>query len=127
MASLEEMRMNYRERYEERICKIPTNFEIHHLDLNRKNNNIDNLLMLPKEVHRNLHHILQILPDNIEITPDIRSQLEGGSQYLTYIKTGFIQYIEIMGTCNMWKDYKMFCIGELPNIHKITEKELYGE
>lgn len=31
-------------------------FEVHHIDGNRKNNDIWNLLLLPKELHKRLHH-----------------------------------------------------------------------
>ena len=30
-------------------------YEVHHLDHNRENNNIDNLLLIPKQLHRQLH------------------------------------------------------------------------
>lgn len=38
--------------------EIPDNHEIHHLDFNRKNNSIDNLVALPKELHRKYHNTL---------------------------------------------------------------------
>lgn len=30
-------------------------YEVHHIDHNRENNDISNLILLPKKVHRNLH------------------------------------------------------------------------
>ena len=34
----------------------PAKFEVHHIDGNRQNNDIDNLILLPKELHQRLHH-----------------------------------------------------------------------
>jgi len=42
--------------------KITKGYEIHHIDANRKNNNIDNLIMLPKEFHRALHNWVGLIP-----------------------------------------------------------------
>ena len=41
--------------------KIPEGHEIHHIDLNRCNNNIDNLICLNKKEHRNLHKYIKKL------------------------------------------------------------------
>ena len=35
--------------------KVPVGFEIHHIDFNRENNDISNLVALPKKVHRDYH------------------------------------------------------------------------
>lgn len=34
---------------------IPPEFDIHHIDFNRENNDIKNLILLPKELHEHLH------------------------------------------------------------------------
>ena len=50
---------NYRRIYEEYYgIKIPEGFIIHHIDSNRDNNNISNLLMLPKTLHSRYHFYL---------------------------------------------------------------------
>ena len=48
--------MNYRKKFENfyRI-KIPEGYEIHHIDGDRENNRIGNLLMLPKKLHHQYH------------------------------------------------------------------------
>lgn len=54
--------MNYRIFYEKHYkLKIPKNWEIHHIDADRKNNNINNLIMLPKKLHRALHKHIGLL------------------------------------------------------------------
>ncbi len=46
----------YKKFYEFKTEKqIPLNFEIHHLDFNRNNNKIDNLVAIPKTLHQNYH------------------------------------------------------------------------
>lgn len=50
------MRKNYRKKYEDITgVKIPQNHEIHHIDFNRENNEILNLVCLPKELHNKYH------------------------------------------------------------------------
>tara|TARA_R100001440_G_C2447793_1_gene107548 strand:- start:93 stop:509 length:417 start_codon:yes stop_codon:yes gene_type:complete len=62
------MELSYTKLYENHHnIKIPKGFEIHHIDANRNNNNIDNLIMLPKEFHRALHNWVGLIPrDHIE-------------------------------------------------------------
>ncbi len=57
------MGVSYTKTYEKHHnIKIPKGFEIHHIDANRNNNNIDNLIMLPKEFHRALHNWVGLIP-----------------------------------------------------------------
>lgn len=49
--------MNYRRLYERHYgIKIPPEYDVHHIDFNRANNSIENLLLIPKELHQRLHH-----------------------------------------------------------------------
>ena len=47
--------MNYRKLYENKIGKISNDWEIHHIDFNHNNNDIDNLIAIPKIVHVVIH------------------------------------------------------------------------
>jgi len=48
--------MNYRKLYEKYFgIKIPPEFDIHHIDFNHENNNIENLILLPKSLHQRIH------------------------------------------------------------------------
>lgn len=50
------MRFPYKKFYEEYYgIEIPSGFDIHHIDGNRENNNIENLLMLPSDLHHRYH------------------------------------------------------------------------
>jgi len=57
------MGVNYRKLYEKHHnLKIPKDWEIHHIDANRQNNEPENLIMLPKQLHRALHNYIGLLP-----------------------------------------------------------------
>ena len=44
---------NYRKRYERFYCEeIPEGYEVHHLDMNRGNGRISDLMAIPRELHR---------------------------------------------------------------------------
>ena len=48
--------MNYKKAYENYYgIIVPDDFEIHHIDYNHGNNAMNNLVALPKELHRKLH------------------------------------------------------------------------
>jgi len=47
--------MNYRKLYAKENGVIPKDWEIHHIDFNHNNNEINNLISLPKIVHVVIH------------------------------------------------------------------------
>lgn len=50
--------MNYRKFYKEYYqIEFDNSFHIHHIDGNRENNNINNLLLLPKKLHQQYHFL----------------------------------------------------------------------
>jgi len=52
-------KFNYRKFYEQKTGKkIPKDFDIHHIDFNRENNDIMNLVAIPKKLHHNYHKSL---------------------------------------------------------------------
>lgn len=115
--------MEYRKIYEQAIGrKIPEGFEIHHIDLNRKNNKLSNLVMLPKELHQEYHKRLGQL-ENRPINTNITSIIQGGANYNNYVLNSIIKFQEILEECNQWCDYKYYLIGVLPNIHDIEVEE----
>jgi hypothetical protein len=63
-------RRKYIEYYEKYYnIKIPEGFIIHHIDSDRTNNNIDNLIMLPSKLHSKYHSYMNLFnSENISLT-----------------------------------------------------------
>ena len=50
--------MCYREKYKKRFgIKFNNDYEVHHIDFDRSNNEIENLILLPRDLHKKLHKI----------------------------------------------------------------------
>lgn len=47
--------VNYRRVWEKEYGEIKEGYEIHHIDHNRENNNIENLVCLEKNIHKDYH------------------------------------------------------------------------
>ena len=50
--------MSYKKIYVKNFGEIEKDFEIHHIDLNKKNNNPYNLVSIPKNLHKEYHKFL---------------------------------------------------------------------
>lgn len=62
--------MNYRKFYQENTgVLIPKGYDVHHIDLNRDNNDISNLVAIPKKVHQLYHQQLRYdgIPINVNV------------------------------------------------------------
>ena len=76
--------MNYRKLYEDYYkIEIPKGFDIHHIDADRKNNNINNLIMLPSKLHKALHNHIGLLPKK-QLKVLRRWYKKKGMYYTTY-------------------------------------------
>jgi len=54
--------MNYRKYYSDYYgIKIDSSYAIHHIDFDRNNNNINNLLLLPRKLHSKYHLLINSL------------------------------------------------------------------
>ena len=48
--------MNYRSYFERmKGVKLPADWDVHHIDFNRENNDIENLYAMPRVMHRFIH------------------------------------------------------------------------
>lgn len=65
---------NYRQYYKEYYgIEFGEDYSVHHIDMNRDNNNISNLLLLPKKLHNRLHFTYNIFKESIKDYEDISS------------------------------------------------------
>lgn len=55
---------NYRKFYENKTgVKTEKGFDIHHLDFNKSNNNINNLVRIPSKLHKGYHRTIELYKD----------------------------------------------------------------
>jgi hypothetical protein len=54
----------YRKIFEQHFGKIPKGIDIHHLDINRENNDLDNLSMFTRSEHATVHFLIKLLKEN---------------------------------------------------------------
>lgn len=98
--------MNYRKFYSEKIGEeVPKDFDIHHLDHDRQNNDFFNLVAIPKKLHRKYHKIYSELEgsggvqNSLFILPNDNSGLFEWklSKFIEYneIRNEIIQYLNI--------------------------------
>ena len=61
---------NYRKKYQKHHnLELDSNTDVHHIDWNRKNNDIDNLIAIPKSLHVRIHKDIGFMTrEEIEIT-----------------------------------------------------------
>lgn len=73
--------MSYRKIWEQTYGPIPTGYEIHHIDGNRKNNNISNLICVTTEQHYEIHYrqgdylACALMSDRIGLTPEQKKEI----------------------------------------------------
>lgn len=100
---------DYRKKYK-RFYTIEFNedFAIHHIDFDRSNNDISNLLLLPKELHARYHLIvnaLSICPQTLRASGfiDIRLSSEAVTDYGA---TMLNKLPETLSECRKWLMWK---------------------
>ena len=113
--------MNYRKKYRQHYgIDFSNDYVVHHIDLDRSNNDIDNLLLLPKQLHSKYHFYLTSMRshggDGFTFHVDGRIRPAAfESWYLTSVK----RFAEALDECAKWYDYKLYLDGYMPNVHGI--------
>jgi len=102
-------------------------FSVHHIDGNRENNSIDNLVMLPQRLHNKYHFLKRSLDDSaVQLATKIVSVSDRGCHYNDYAMDLMKKFVECWGKCCMWADYKNYLLGYMPNIHFMdTENKIW--
>ena len=101
----------YKRKYE-LITKIvqPKNFEIHHIDSNRENNHMMNLVLLPIKLHREYHkrkkHIIpikgQVIPDGLLCDTELYNNCGADVMPDLDILEKYKRFFEIQQVCCNW-------------------------
>lgn len=109
---------NYKKKYKDFFhIEFGKEFDIHHIDGNRENNDISNLLLLPKKLHLSYHTESSIC--SINYSPKIISVIQKGNAANDFYIKHINEFHEIYTECQKWADYKAFLMGYIPNIHNI--------
>jgi len=108
--------MNIRKFYEQQTnIPVPDDFDIHHIDGNRKNNDIENLVALPTKLHL-LYHTRR--PEQIHLDFNIRSPRQGGPAFLGRYIEQLEEFASIFDKCLLWTDFRdrllgYFCLSDI--------------
>lgn len=114
------MAEDYRNKFKKHYgIEFGNEFHVHHIDLDHTNNDIKNLMILPKKLH-NLYHFLLGTRDGGKlqrtINAKIHSYIVNGDRYELENEK---KLIEVLMECNKWYDYMLYLNGEMPNIHDL--------
>lgn len=97
---------DYREFYKRyyNIDFVGKEFEVHHIDFDRENNDIKNLILLPKKLHERYHELLPYVQSLIDdkAVKTIIEMNNGQTLYYDEMK----EFCEIMIEINAWKSKK---------------------
>ena len=110
--------VNYREKFKRYYdIDIPRDFDVHHIDLNHDNNDISNLMILPKDLHHRYHTAISGLNQKngfIKLSIKIcgnRADLD------SYYFNKMTELVDILRECAKWRDFK-----EQLDLKKLTEE-----
>lgn len=108
---------NYRKFYEKQTGKkVPKDFDIHHIDFNRENNDIMNLVAIPKKLHLKYHKALYEIQYQMEYKINFKIQIskftnlcnnQFNAKEWEDLTTVFHTTTEIRN----WADYRNFLLG----------------
>lgn len=92
-------------------------YEVHHIDGNRENNSFENLVMLPKELHR-AYHVTKP-SKNFNLTIEILSHADSGRRYNNFVLGVVRDFVLVWEDCSKWCDHRDYLVGKLPNLHRL--------
>lgn len=120
---------DYRKYYTDCTGKnVPSDFDIHHIDLDRNNNHIDNLVAIPRVLHQDYHSafidVMPYLDDGLKPDMPTSSNLAGYA-YFSHSLVLFNRYCDAKVKVTKWIDYKIHLLGLMPNIHNYSYEAHY--
>ena len=116
---------DYKKKFKEHYnIDFEKDYVIHHIDLNKNNNEITNFMIMPKKLHQTYHFLLNSTCNTDEkdfrrIYTIIHSTCICGDQYNLSMMS---KLLEILNECNKWYDYKLYLDGIIANIHNLEVK-----
>lgn len=104
-------------------------FEIHHIDRNRENNNLLNLVLLPKKLHKEYHRIISIILCDFENGADIFNVTGFDIYHATEYQQLFELKFDIANLVLLKNQYELirdnYKTNDFNEIVKYGENEIY--
>ncbi len=118
------VRTNYRNKFKRYYgINFSSDYVVHHIDLDRENNDINNLMLLPKKLHAKYHMCLTAAKRGIPIYKTTQivfdAKITGNNFGRSYETQMIVNLLDAIKECNIWYDYKLYLDGIIPNIHGI--------
>lgn len=109
---------NYRTKYKRYYnIEFDNRYVVHHIDGNRENNDISNLVLLPKELHSKYHFHKTVIEAQKLNTRITSNAMQSQSYYLVCLE----EFMAVLKECNEWYDYKLYLDRKL-SLQAITVK-----
>ncbi len=120
--------MNYRTFFKKHYgIDFSDDYDVHHIDLNHNNNDINNLMVMPKKLHNKYHICLTAMGGN-DLIKSFDARIYGSALNSNNYNIEMLQHlIESLKECNKWYDYKMYLDGIIDNIHNIDIRRQNNE
>lgn len=98
---------NYRKKFKEYYgIDFSRDYDVHHIDLNHENNDISNLMVLPKKLHRRYHMALSwLMPSDGYVKMGYKICSNEVSMDM-YMLARMEEFVKVMRECAKWRDYK---------------------
>lgn len=98
---------NYRLKYKRYYgIDFGVDFHVHHIDFNHENNSIDNLLLLPRELHERYHMIMNSLDGNNNCRKGL-IDFSLSNVNATHFELRMLDLLpETINECDMWNELK---------------------
>ena len=117
--------MDYRKKYEEELgILLPKDYDVHHINQDRCDNSIENLVALPKPLHQRYHTVCYaVSPITLSDLPNdltFHNCNRGISYEINILK----EYDLVITECFKYIVYRDFLLNKLP-ISIINNERLY--
>lgn len=95
--------------------KLPKNFDVHHLYHNRDNNDLKNLVAIPKDLHMKYHSFWMVSTLDINLIP--KSPISQGGGYFAFTLKQLNAYAPVYMEVQNWIAHRDHLFFDMPRIN----------